>query len=66
LQNRLIVKKKIAMAALFASGVAASALLGTRFTPAPGSETGQWYQGLEKPPFNPPNTELSRSPNRAV
>ena len=38
---------------LFAS-VAASALLGARFTPRKGTEIGQWYTSLEKSPLNPP------------
>ena len=36
------------------SAVTASALIGTRFTPAPGTETGHWYRSLEKSPLNPP------------
>ena len=40
--------------ALLLSAVTASALLGTRFTPAPGTEVGEWYGSLEKSPLNPP------------
>src|SRR3954471_9769230 len=36
------------------SAVTASALLGTRFTPARGTDIGNWYEGLEKSPLNPP------------
>ena len=34
--------------------VTASALLGARFTPAQGTEIGDWYRSLEKSPLNPP------------
>jgi len=40
--------------ALLLSAVTASALIGTRFTPAPGTEIGDWYRSLEKSPLNPP------------
>lgn len=39
---------------LFGASVAASALAGARFTPAHGTPIGEWYDGLAKPPFQPP------------
>jgi translocator protein len=41
--------------ALLLSGVAASALLGTRFTPTRGTEIGDWYRSLNKSPLTPPD-----------
>jgi benzodiazapine receptor len=42
--------------ATLGGAVAAAALLGSRFNPAPGTETGAWYARQEKSPLNPPNT----------
>ncbi len=48
-------KKPILAAATFGSAVAAAALIGARFTPAPGTETGDWYERQRKSPLNPPD-----------
>lgn len=46
--NKLLAK------VLFGGSVAASAAGGALFTPAPGTPIGEWFDALEKPPFNPP------------
>jgi len=48
-------KNDIAAVTLFGGTVAAAALLGARFNPAPGTERGAWYGRLEKSPLNPPD-----------
>ena len=40
---------------LFGAAVVMPALGGARFAPASGTPIGDWYERLEKPPFNPPN-----------
>ncbi|HEV8435178.1 MAG TPA: TspO/MBR family protein [Thermoanaerobaculia bacterium] len=48
--------KKSALAiAAFGGAVTAAALLGARFTPAPGTTAGSWYRRQEKSPLNPPD-----------
>ena len=46
-------KHKLLAAAAFTVPVAATAILGSRFSPADGG-TGRWYRSLDKPPFQPP------------
>jgi benzodiazapine receptor len=48
-------KKSIFAAAAFGGAVAAAALLGSRFNPAPGTEAGLWYGRQRKSPLNPPD-----------
>lgn len=40
---------------VFGGSVAAAALLGARFNPAPGTEAGRWYRKQRKSPLNPPD-----------
>ncbi|MBV8515808.1 MAG: tryptophan-rich sensory protein [Acidobacteria bacterium] len=47
-------RKSILAAAGFGGTVAAAALLGARFNPAPGTATGRWYERQRKSPLNPP------------
>jgi tryptophan-rich sensory protein len=53
----LITKKKsaVATALVFGGAVTAAAVLGSIFKPGRVT-TRDWYDALEKPPFNPPNT----------
>lgn len=44
---------KLLAAAAFTVPVAATAVLGSRFSPADAG-TGRWYRSLDKPPFQPP------------
>lgn len=46
-------KKQLA-AATFLGSVAVAAVGGSQFNPTPGTETGDWYEGLEKSSLNPP------------
>lgn len=48
-------RKAILALSAFGGAVAGAALLGARFNPAPGTETGDWYRGLRKSPLNPPD-----------
>ena len=47
-------KKPLLAIAAFGGSVAAAAFLGSRFNPAPGTETGLWYRRQRKAPLNPP------------
>jgi len=46
-------RQKLLAAAAFTVPVVATAVLGSRFSPADAS-TGRWYRKLDKPPFQPP------------
>jgi len=47
-------RKSLLALAGFGGAVTAAALLGSRFNPAPGTETGRWYGQQRKSPLNPP------------
>ena len=46
--------KKVLAAVTFGAATAAAAFFGSRFTPS--GTTGEWYDSLDKPPFNPPSS----------
>ena len=46
-------KKSVLAAAIFGAAVAGAAILGSQFTPQ--GNRREWYESLEKPPFNPPD-----------
>jgi len=48
-------KKSVLALSLIGGSVATAALLGARFNPAPGTETGDWYSRQRKSPLNPPD-----------
>ena len=49
-----MMNKKLAATTIFGA-VVATALLGSRFTPAAGTQTGDWYRRQRKSPLNPPD-----------
>lgn len=48
-------RKSLLALSAFGGAVAGAALLGARFNPAPGTETGRWYAEQRKARLNPPN-----------
>jgi benzodiazapine receptor len=50
-----VMRKPIVMGTAFGVAVAAAALVGSRFNPAPGTKAGRWYRRLDKSPLNPPD-----------
>ena len=48
-------KSRLLAGLSFAATVASAAIIGSRFNPAEGTDTGRWYRSLDKAPLNPPD-----------